>query len=123
MSRRLWQPPKTPGHLHSALSRSRRFNWLDTIVTGDEKWVLYVNHTQKRVWCPDDEMPDPSVKGEIHEKKVMLRVWWGVHGIYRFELLPDKRQLLLRSTALICKHCRQDPQGVPEARQRSPAAR
>ncbi|KAK6739317.1 hypothetical protein RB195_021013 [Necator americanus] len=29
------------------------------------------------------------VKGEIHEKKVMLSVWWGVHGIYRYELLPD----------------------------------
>ncbi|VDO84810.1 unnamed protein product [Heligmosomoides polygyrus] len=24
------------------LSRSRTFNWLDTIVTEDEKWVLYV---------------------------------------------------------------------------------
>ncbi|KAK6763830.1 hypothetical protein RB195_024237 [Necator americanus] len=34
-------------------------------------------------------MSDPFVKGEIHEKKVMLSVWWGVHGIYRFELLPD----------------------------------
>ncbi|KAK6756147.1 hypothetical protein RB195_014499 [Necator americanus] len=32
-------------------------------------------------------MPDPFVKGEIHEKKVMLSVWWGVHGMYRFELL------------------------------------
>ncbi|KAK6758381.1 hypothetical protein RB195_015913 [Necator americanus] len=70
------------------LSRSRRFDWLDTIVTGDEKWVLYVNHTHKRAWCAGDEMPDPFVKGEIHEK-VMLSVWWGVHGIYRFELLPD----------------------------------
>ncbi|KAK6743020.1 hypothetical protein RB195_010344 [Necator americanus] len=53
----------------------------------DEKWVLYVNHTQKRAWCAGDEMLDPLVKGEIH--KVMLSVWWGVHGIYRFELLPD----------------------------------
>ncbi|KAK6759466.1 hypothetical protein RB195_021198 [Necator americanus] len=34
-------------------------------------------------------MPDPFVKDEIHEKKVMLSIWWGVHGIYRFELLPD----------------------------------
>ncbi|KAK6753837.1 hypothetical protein RB195_013057 [Necator americanus] len=71
------------------LSRSRRFNWLDTIVTGDEKWVLYVNHTHKRAWCAGDEMSDLFVKGKIHEKKVMLSVWWGVHGIYRFELLPD----------------------------------
>ncbi|KAK6762089.1 hypothetical protein RB195_022982 [Necator americanus] len=43
---------------------------LDTIVTGDEKWVPYVNHTHKRAWCAGDEMPDPFVKGEIHEKKV-----------------------------------------------------
>ncbi|KAK6742225.1 hypothetical protein RB195_009844 [Necator americanus] len=34
-------------------------------------------------------MPDPLVKGENYEKKVMLSVWWGIHGIYRFELLPD----------------------------------
>ncbi|VDP07396.1 unnamed protein product [Heligmosomoides polygyrus] len=30
------------------LSRSRTCNWLDTIVTGDEKWVLYVNRARKR---------------------------------------------------------------------------
>ncbi|KAK6741636.1 hypothetical protein RB195_009480 [Necator americanus] len=71
------------------LSRSRKFDWLDTIVTGDEKWALYVNHTQKCAWCAGDEMADPFVKGEIHERKVMLSVWWGVHGIYRFELPPD----------------------------------
>ncbi|KAK6762446.1 hypothetical protein RB195_023242 [Necator americanus] len=71
------------------LSISCRLDWLDTIVTGDGKWVLYVNHTHKRAWCAGDEMPDPFVKGEIHKKKNMLRVWWGVHGICRFELLPD----------------------------------
>ncbi|KAK6733889.1 hypothetical protein RB195_017574 [Necator americanus] len=77
---------------------SRRFDWPDTIVTGGEKWALYVNHTHKRAWCAGDEMPDPFVKGEIHEKKVMLNVWWGVRGIYSFELLPDNPGLL-RSTA------------------------
>ncbi|KAK6749871.1 hypothetical protein RB195_002091 [Necator americanus] len=34
-------------------------------------------------------MPDPFVKGEIHENKVMLSLWWGVHEIHRFELPPD----------------------------------
>ncbi|KAK6760669.1 hypothetical protein RB195_021940 [Necator americanus] len=71
------------------LSRSRRFDWLHTIVTEGEKLVLYVNHAHKRAWCAGDEMPDPFVKGEIREKKVMLSVWLRVHGIYRFELLPD----------------------------------
>ncbi|KAK6761027.1 hypothetical protein RB195_022190 [Necator americanus] len=41
-------------------------------------------------------MPDPFVKdeSEIHENKVMLSVWWGVHEIYRFELLPDNTTVI-----------------------------
>ncbi|KAK6741376.1 hypothetical protein RB195_009307 [Necator americanus] len=31
-----------------------------------------------------------NVRGKLEIlKKVMLSVWWGVHGIYRFELLQD----------------------------------
>ncbi|VDP00105.1 unnamed protein product [Heligmosomoides polygyrus] len=37
------------------LSRSRTFNWLETVVTGDEKWVLYVNHARKRALSQRDE--------------------------------------------------------------------
>ncbi|KAK6733091.1 hypothetical protein RB195_017075 [Necator americanus] len=73
----------------------------------EKKWVLYVNHTHRRAWCTGREMPDPFVKGEIHEKKVMLSVWWEVHGIYRFELLPDNTTVtaeVLRSTAKIGRH-------------------
>ncbi|KAK6757192.1 hypothetical protein RB195_015175 [Necator americanus] len=84
------------------LSKSRRFGWLDTIVIGDEKWVLYVNHTHKRAWYAGAEIPDPFVKGEIHEK-VMLSIWWGDHGIYRFELLPVNTTITAESTALNCK--------------------
>ncbi|KAK6762539.1 hypothetical protein RB195_023313 [Necator americanus] len=67
-------------------------------------------------------MPDPFVKGEIHEKKVMLSVWRGVHGIYGFELLPDNTTVTAEVYSTT-KTGRQDPQGAPEARQRSPAAR
>ncbi len=28
-------------------------------------------------------------KPELHKKKVMLSIWWSVHGIDYFELLPD----------------------------------
>ncbi|KAK6737396.1 hypothetical protein RB195_019851 [Necator americanus] len=76
------------------LSRSRGLDWLDTIVTGDEKWVFYVNHTHNRAWCAGDEVPDPFMEGEIHERKVLLSDWWGVHGIYRFELLPDNTTVI-----------------------------
>ncbi|KAK6761395.1 hypothetical protein RB195_022453 [Necator americanus] len=96
------------------LSRNRRFDWLDAIVTGDEKWVLYVNHAHKCAWCAGDEIPDPFVKFEIHEKKVMLSVWWGVHGIYRFELLPDN----MTDTAEVC--CAQLQRLADEIRKEHP---
>ncbi|KAK6754924.1 hypothetical protein RB195_013727 [Necator americanus] len=54
------------------ISRSRRVDWLDTIVTGDE--IESSTSTHKRARRAGDEMPDPFVKGEIHEK-VILSVW------------------------------------------------
>ncbi|KAK6728031.1 hypothetical protein RB195_005593 [Necator americanus] len=71
------------------LSRSRRFDWLDTIVTGDEKWVLYVNHTHKRAWCDGDEMLDhpkfDNVRllhdnGHPHIAKKTSRKFWSSDG-------------------------------------------
>lgn len=70
------------------LSRRRHFNWLDSILTGDEKWVLYVNHTRKRQWVAADEDPQPQPKGDLHPRKVMLSVWWDTRGVVYFELLP-----------------------------------
>lgn len=70
------------------LSKSRHFFWLDQVVTGDEKWVLYVHHTRKRQWLGAEEKGKPDVKGEIHERKVLLSVWWDVRGVIWYELLP-----------------------------------
>lgn len=71
------------------LSKSRRFDWLDDLITGDEKWVMYVNHTRKRQWIDIDAEPVPDPKQDLHPKKVLLSVWWSVQGIVHFELLPD----------------------------------
>ncbi|KAK6735330.1 hypothetical protein RB195_018496 [Necator americanus] len=74
-------------------------------------------------WTPLSlEMKNPFVKGEIHEKKVMLSVWWGVHEIYRFKLLPDSTKVTAEVYFAQLQTGRQDPQGAPEAQQRSPAA-
>lgn len=70
------------------LSRSRRMDWLDLIVTGDEKWVLYANHSRKRQWVSVGEQAEPEPKPELHQRKVMLSVWWNVHGVIHYELLP-----------------------------------
>jgi [histone H3]-lysine36 N-dimethyltransferase SETMAR len=72
------------------LTKYRHFEWLNDLITGDEKWVLYANITRKRQWVPPHEKPEPDPKPEIHPLKVMLSVWWSVHGIEYWELLPDK---------------------------------
>ena len=78
---------------HSLLSRSRRCNWLRTTITGDEKWVLYVNHTRKRQWVDRDQQPEPKPKGDLQPRKVNVSVWWDVRGVIYFELLPPNTTL------------------------------
>lgn len=70
------------------LSKSRRFDWLDNLITGDEKWVLYVNYTRKRKWVDKHERPEHDVEDDLHPKKVMLSVWWDAQGVVYWELLP-----------------------------------
>lgn len=92
----LWIPHElTSGQLNrrvdtclELLSAHRNFEWLTNLVTGDEKWVLYVNHTCKRQWLGKGETGIPTLKDELHPKKVMLSVWWGIRGIIHWELLP-----------------------------------
>jgi histone-lysine N-methyltransferase SETMAR len=71
------------------LSRSRRFDWLNDLLTGDEKWVMYANHSRKRQWVSQGDEPEPDPKGDLHPKKVMLSLWFDISGIVHFELLPD----------------------------------
>ncbi|CAF4786012.1 unnamed protein product [Rotaria sp. Silwood1] len=44
---------------NSFLSKRTRHKFLQQIVTGDEKWVLYVNHTLKRQWVNPEDLPEP----------------------------------------------------------------
>lgn len=62
--------------------------FLERIVTGDEKWVLYINPLRKRQWCDKTQVPTPHPKQGRHPRKVMLSVWWDIRGIIYFELLP-----------------------------------
>ena len=66
------------------------FKWLDNIITGDEKWVLYVNVERKRHWLQPNQKPEPTPKADLHPKKRMLSVWWSVNGVLYWELLPEK---------------------------------
>ena len=53
----------------SLLSFRRRDDWLDTIVTGDEKWCLYINIKRRRSWLAAGDGPQHCARGEMHPKK------------------------------------------------------
>ena len=72
----------------SLLKRNETDQFLKRIITGDEKWVAYDNAVRKRSWNKRDEPARTTSKVDIHQKKVMLSVWWDFKGIVfkiRFE--------------------------------------
>lgn len=73
----------------SLLKRLENDPFLKRIITGDEKWVVYNNVKRKRSWSKKDEKAQSTSKAEIHQKKVMLSVWWDYKGIVYYELLPS----------------------------------
>ena len=70
------------------LTSHRNYKWLCNLITGDEKWVMYVNHTRKRQWLGVGQNGIATPKSDLHPKMVMLSVWWGVRGVIHWELLP-----------------------------------
>lgn len=72
---------------NSLILRHHNEPFLDRIVTGDEKWVMYDNPKRKRQWLSPGQSSTSTAKPNIHRKKVLLSVWWGIKGIIHFELL------------------------------------
>ena len=62
--------------------------FLDRIITGDEKWVLYVNVVRKQQWVHAGCAAQPVPKPSLYLLKVMMCVWWSIDGIVYYELLP-----------------------------------
>ena len=71
----------------SLRARQKKEPFLDRIVTGDEKWVLYKNVQRKRSWSNRGQTPLSAPKDGSHPKKLMLCVWWDSKIIVYFELL------------------------------------
>lgn len=74
--------------------------FLKRLITGDEKWILYRNATQKKSWVPRGTRAAAAPKPEIHQKKVMLSCWWDWKGVVFFELLPEGQTI---NTEVYCR--------------------
>ena len=83
------------------LTSHRNYEWLRNLVTGDEKWPLYINYAGKCQWFSVDQTSTITSKTDLHPKKVMLSVWWGVKEIIYWERLPN------RCTVTADLHCQQ----------------
>ena len=73
--------------------RNENDPFLKRLITGDEKWVVYNNIKWKRLWSRLRKPAQITSKAGIHQKKVLLSVWWDYKGIVYFELLPPNRTI------------------------------
>jgi hypothetical protein len=58
------------------MSSHRNYEWLRNLITSNEKWVMYINHTRKRHWLGVGQSDVATPKNELHSRMVMLSVWW-----------------------------------------------
>jgi [histone H3]-lysine36 N-dimethyltransferase SETMAR len=68
----------------SLLRRIKNEPFLDRLVTGDEKWILYNNIQRKRTWKQAHEGAEPVSKGGLHAMKALLCIWWDIRGVIYF---------------------------------------
>ena len=78
------------------LARRADKEWIKQIVAGDEKWVLYVNHTCKRQWLPKGQETERDPKGHLHHKKCHVVCLLGLFEIIWYELIPYGKTVTAR---------------------------
>lgn len=88
-------------------------SWLESIITGDEKWVLYTNVIRRRSWVDKGEPAEKQPKAGLHPKKIMLCIWWDCKGIIHFELLPPNETI---TAAVYCDQLERLSRAIKETR-------
>lgn len=73
----------------SLLVRHKNEPFLDRIVTCDEKWIVYDNRRRSAQWLDIDEPPKHFPKRNLHQKKVMVSVWWSAAGLIHYNFFKE----------------------------------
>jgi len=74
------------------IKREENDPFLERMITGGEKWIVYNNISRKRNWSRREAL-ERQAKAEIHQKKVMLSMWWDWKGPVFYELLPKNKTI------------------------------
>lgn len=69
------------------LLRNKNEPFLDRIVTCDEKWILYDNRRRSAQWLDRHESPKQFPKPKLHQRKVLVTVWWSSTGLIHYSFL------------------------------------
>ena len=83
----------------SLFIRHITYFFLDRIVTGDEKWILYNNVKCHHQWISQGNRPVQQPRDGLHPKKIMLSLWWNIQRIVHYELWDNKQSI---TTNLYC---------------------
>jgi len=79
-------------HLRLTHQTRRKRSVLEAYDHGRRK-IVYNNVNRKRSWSRRDEAPQRQAKAEIHQKKVMLSMWWNWKGPVFYELLSKNKRI------------------------------
>ncbi|GFV40110.1 histone-lysine N-methyltransferase SETMAR [Trichonephila clavipes] len=77
----------------SLLSRFEIEPFLDRLVTGDGKCIIYHNVKRKRTWIDKDKHPILTTKVSLHPQKILLSVLCNMYGAIYFELLEPNQMI------------------------------
>lgn len=97
------------------LLRNKNDPFLDRIVTCDEKWILYDNRRRSAQWLDRDQAPQHFPKPNLHQKKVMVTVWWTAAGLIHHSFLNPGETITAE------KYCNQIDEMHQKLRQQRPA--
>ena len=95
------------------IARQMGHGFLSHIITGDEKWCLYVNLKVRKEWVSPNKQATPRAKQGLHPKKTLLCVWWNVQGVIHSELLPKNQTI---TAELYCQQMRRLEMKIREKR-------
>jgi len=81
-------------------SRNEKYSFLDSLLTCDEKWILYSNSRRSYHWLSSTDPIPHTPKNSLHPKKILLCVWWTTAGIIHYEFLVTGRTI---TSGLYCE--------------------
>ena len=74
--------------------------FLDQVVKSDKKWYLYNSHQRPAWWLDREEAPKHFPKPNLHQKKVMVAIWWFAARLIHYSFLNPGETITSEKYAL-----------------------